>query len=595
MLARIVGLSAILAGASGMSQTLPLPERPGNAPTGSDFAGRIESLALPEREQEILEQVLAGNVPNFLRRLAAVTVTNSSEGATNWAMFFVAPDYLCVGTDQDFFLTPTTPGTAQHIADALGCTLPTPKMVDAIYNAAALKLPPSPIPPTPAMTTVPVFVAHNDMVRTQRFASVDTQPLGALTAGHKKDVVITARLAESPGQVAIYGWHRANGKPIQPLYLGHTAAWADYSHGIRLVRQSMIVNGATTTVAHVLADPKLCGLLSDEGVITNARYTARAIARPGEQDGTLSAAIQLHPTGHFDERAADFSFEPETHVSVNAPGAADFAPDKPVLLIFYATPNGSTIEQTIGRKPKPGEDWHIDIQHIGAQTRFLRTVVTNRTIVVAYLQSEVTSWPTWRGVHGDRPILDIIDRVKNIFATNRLEIVLTGHSGGGSLTFGYLNAVERIPDDVVRIAFLDSDYAYDPARGHPQKLVAWLKNSDRHTLCVLAYNDAVALLDGKPFVTAQGGTWGRSHAMLKDLAAQFDFTSRTNSAGLEQHSALNGRIEFFLKENPDRKIFHTVQVERNGFIHAMVTGTPQENEGYEYFGQRAYTKWIQTE
>jgi hypothetical protein len=48
-----------------------------------------------------------------------------------------------------------------------------------------------------------------------------------------------------------------------------------------------------------------------------------------------------------------------------------------------------------------------------------------------------------------------------------------------------------------------------------------------------------------------------------------------------------------LKENPERKILHTVQVERNGFIHALVTGTPNENRGYEYYGERAYARWIQ--
>jgi hypothetical protein len=112
---------------------------------------------------------------------------------------------------------------------------------------------------------------------------------------------------------------------------------------------------------------------------------------------------------------------------------------------------------------------------------------------------------------------------------------------------------------------------------------------------VLAYDDAAALLDGKPFVSAEGGTWGRSHAMLKDLGAQFEFTSRTNSNGLEQCSALGGRAQFLLKENPDHKIFHTVQVERNGFIHAMVSGTADEGCGYEYFGPRAYTQWILSE
>lgn len=141
-----------------------------------------------------------------------------------------------------------------------------------------------------------------------------------------------------------------------------------------------------------------------------------------------------------------------------------------------------------------------------------------------------------------------------------------------------------------RIAFLDSNYAYT-ATNHLAKLTHWLKASTNNNLTVLAYDDANAVLDGKSFVSAEGGTWGRSHAMLRDLGEVFPFTTMTNGT-LRTHSALNRRIQFRFKENPDRKILHTVQVERNGFIRAMLTGTPLEDKGYEYLGPRAYTNWI---
>ncbi|SPE51637.1 hypothetical protein SBV1_1390015 [Verrucomicrobia bacterium] len=72
---------------------------------------------------------------------------------------------------------------------------------------------------------------------------------------------------------------------------------------------------------------------------------------------------------------------------------------------------------------------------------------------------------------------------------------------------------------------------------------------------------------------------------------RFSHTSSTN-AQFENFSAQNGRIRFILKENPERKILHTTQVERNGFIHAVVCGTAWEDQGYEYFGPRAYSRWI---
>ena len=609
------------------AQTLALPIRATNALSGAEFVRRIAPLALAEREKELISQFNAGNVPKFLRTLAPVAVTNVVAGKTNTATFYVTPDYLAIGSEEDYFLAPMSPNMAQRIADSLGCSLPTRKMVNDTYAAAAVKLVPAPIPPSPAMTTVAVFSNHNAIVHGQRAEHLGTHPLGALVAGHQKDVVITAKLAAAPGKVAIYGWHQTNGVPIQPLYLGHAAAWVDYSQCIRLVQQQMTVNGEATTVAKVLADPALAGLLSDEGVISNPRYptnalpelptkttsgkplpaldnqhptrnTEHATRNTQHESSTTNSAptsvASLQPSPYLHERIASFTVEPEVKVHVNAPAQEAFSPGKKVLLIFYALPNGNTTDQTIGRILKTGDDWHYDIQHIGAQTRFLRQMVPDRAIVVAYLENDLKSWPAWRKKHGDKLIPEILDKVKKLFAGSEMEIGLSGHSGGGSLIFGYLNALERIPDDVVRIAFLDSNYAYDRALGHKDKLAGWLKAGSRHCLCVLAYNDAVALLDGKSFVSAAGGTWGRSHAMQRDLAEDFKFTSQTNTE-FQKFFALDGRLQFLLKENPERKIFHTVQVERNGFIHCLVCGTANEGKGYEYFGERAYRKWIQPE
>ena len=554
------------------AQTLDLPPRASNALSGAEFTARITPLDLAEREQEVVAQITAGNVPNFLRKLCPVPASSIGEGRTNTAILYVTPDYLAIGADDDYFLMPVSPNTGQLIADALHCCLPTPKMADEIYAAAAVKLVPSPIPPTAAMTTVPVFSNHYATVRAQRAEQLQAHPLGALVAGHQKDVVISAKLALAPGKVAIYGWHQTNGVPIQPLYLKHTATWVDYSQCTRLVQQKMTVNGRPKTVAEVLADPALAGLLSSEGPIPNPRY---------------QPSNQLE-----DERSTSFTFDPEVKVRINAPGPASFTAGKKILLIFYALPNGNTTDQTVGKLMQPGADWHYDIQHIGAQTRFLRDLRQDRVVVVAYLEAAGKSWPAWRKQHGDKLIPEVMATVKKLFSGREVETVLSGHSGGGSFIFGYLNTVDRIPDDVIRIAFLDSNYAYDPALGHKDKLVKWLTAPDQHCLCVLAYNDAVALLNGKSFVSAAGGTWGKSHAMQRDLAEGLKFTTQTN-ADFQRFTALAGRVQFILKENPELKIFHTVQVERNGFIHSLVSGTPDEGKGYEYFGPRAYAKWIQ--
>ncbi len=258
------------------AQSLALPPRAATAPTGTAFARSIADLSRKERESRILAEVKAGNVPPFLRALVPVTV---KIGATK-ATYFVTPDYLAIGSDEDYFLAPLSPGTAQNIANLAGCCLPTPKMVDDIYAAATVKLTPEPIPPSPAMTTVPVFLRHNEMVHIQRKGR--GKPPGSLVAGHKKDVVIANAVFAKEGKVAIYGWHKRGGRPIQPLYTGHTANWVDYSHGIRLVRRRMTVNGQDKTIDEVLADPKLAPLLSNEGVMRSSRYStyqARAAQR----------------------------------------------------------------------------------------------------------------------------------------------------------------------------------------------------------------------------------------------------------------------------------------------------------------------------
>ncbi len=566
---RAIALGILLGSTAAAASELTLPPRAADAISGREFAARIATLDLATREAAVVAEVQHGNVPDFWRRFVDVNL----EGR---ATISVAPDYLAVGSDGDYLLTPLSPATAQALADQLGCVLPTRKLVNAIYHAASLRLEPAPIPPGDAMTTAPVFAQHNATVREQRAAALATHPLGTLVAGHKKDVVLTPQLADAPGKVAIYGWHKPDGTAIQPLFLGHTAAWVDYSHGVRLVRRDMRLNGAPTTIDAVLANPKTCGLLSDEGAMADFRY------------GSVHAVIANYPG----ERNDELHFETGVRVVINSPAALDAA--KPTRLVLFTLPAGNTIEQAIGHRLAPGDDWHFDIQHIGAQTRWLRAHAVDANLVVAYLQSSERSFVLWRRAHADNPAraVAIVEALHARFPQAKL--VLASHSAGGTFIFGYLDGSEKIPDDVERIAFLDSDYAYEATQGHDAKLAQWLAASDAHRLCVFAYQDHVALLNGKTFVSEAGGTWGRSQAMLHDLAGRFSF-ARTDAAGLQTHTALDGRVKFFLKENPEKVILHTRQVEWNGFIHALLAGTSRENQGYVYLGPRAYAGLIAPE
>jgi hypothetical protein len=155
--------------------------------------------------------------------------------------------------------------TALTIADRFGFVLPTPKMVDAIYQQSEVQLRPQPLPPGDAMRSTSYYWRHERRIRDQRRAG--GAPLDALISGQKKDLVLSNRLLAKPGRVAIYGWHQAPGRPIQPLSTVHAERYADYSHGVRLVSIVAYVNGRPRSMLDLLEDPKLAPLLSDEGPV----------------------------------------------------------------------------------------------------------------------------------------------------------------------------------------------------------------------------------------------------------------------------------------------------------------------------------------
>lgn len=297
---------------------------------------------------------------------------------------------------------------------------------------------------------------------------------------------------------------------------------------------------------------------------------------------------------YFNEQVCQFNYDPEIRVFINAPSFENFNPQKPTCITLYALPNGNSIEWTTGKQLNIGDDWHYDIQHIGAQTRFLRENDPTYNYVTVYLETKQLSWPSWKSKYPNTHatiITGLVEYIKNIFSQYNPFIVLNGHSGGGRFTFSFLDGVSAIPSYVKRITFLDSDYGYDNSYG--PKFVNWLNSSPDNYLCVIAYNDSVALYNGQPIVSATGGTWYRSQMMKNYLIPFFSFTSSIDE-NFMLFTALSGRIKFILKQNPTQAILHTVQVEKNGFIHGMLTGTDKEEVGYIYYGNRAYTNYIQS-
>jgi hypothetical protein len=261
----------LLAAPAALTASIP-PRAPG-APSGSELVARLASSSEEVRRRALLEEILRGNVPDFLRRLRPVEMQASP---TARAVIWVMPDYLAAGSDEDFVRVPLGLDEALRVAQAFGFTLPTRKMVDSIYRQAERKLAPWPMPAGPAMTSLDFLWRHDRAIAGQLAGS----PLGLLVAGDKKDLVMTPRLAARPGKVAIYGWHRPDGRPIQPLSTVHGAAYADYSHGVRLVSETAWIDGQPRSILDLLEDEGLARLLSDEGAIPEARLLLAGPADP---------------------------------------------------------------------------------------------------------------------------------------------------------------------------------------------------------------------------------------------------------------------------------------------------------------------------
>jgi hypothetical protein len=233
--------------------------------SGSQFYKSVFTKTREERELLATNEILGGNVPSFLKRFIAVhTSIISPSGKKIKATYWVLPDYLSIGNNEDFARIPLTPTTAQAIADSLHCFLPTKKIVDDIYKAAQIKL--EPVPMYAFRDSAVTMYQHNLIIEGQRKLKK------GLIAGIKKDVIITSRLIGTSHKVAIYGWHKTAGVPIQQVYTGHADWYVDYSHGIRLVYQTILVNKKPINFRDVLNDPILKKLLCDEDNCSFYRY-----------------------------------------------------------------------------------------------------------------------------------------------------------------------------------------------------------------------------------------------------------------------------------------------------------------------------------
>jgi hypothetical protein len=250
------------------TKKIQTPTPSANRMTGNEFYHQAFAMKWQARDSFALKEVLSGNIPSFFKKFERikVSIVDSLTGKTIKAEYFVSPDYLSIGTNNDWARINITPLAAQKIADSFNCFLPTRKMVDDIYYAAKIKL--EPVPMYAFRDSTPTMWHHHLIIEGQR------KGRKGLIAGIQKDVVISGKILRDPkpDRVAIYGWHKLDGKPIQPLYTGHIYWWVDYSQAIRLVYRKIKVDNKWMDYTEVLSAPVLRNLLCDEEFCDFFRY-----------------------------------------------------------------------------------------------------------------------------------------------------------------------------------------------------------------------------------------------------------------------------------------------------------------------------------
>jgi hypothetical protein len=227
---------------------------------GAAFYEQALKMQWQQRDSLALYYLLEKNIPNFLEKFVPIqtSYTDTANQIKHSAIFYVSKDYVSIGSNSNWARIPLTPISAQKVATAFNCFLPTAKMVDSIYKQATVKL--APMPLYIYRDSSITMWQHHLIIEGQR------QQQKGLIAGIKKDIVISNKILQASKQnkVAIYGWHLLNGKPIQPVYAGHVNWYADYSHGVRLVYNKIKINGAWMYYEDVLKHPIYKWLLTNE-------------------------------------------------------------------------------------------------------------------------------------------------------------------------------------------------------------------------------------------------------------------------------------------------------------------------------------------
>jgi hypothetical protein len=245
--------------------------------SGTEISNSLLDKSGAEREALVWAALVNEEIPSYLAdksKWPEIVVSGTDTlGNPHTLVIRAAPRPVETGTDEDAFLHPMQPETADRYARKRNSILASQKLIDDIWNFAILKLPISPPPgfkiPGPDMVDPRSWIAHNKIIQSSLAGSQ------ALMAGGVKLVVSGPGLDGT--RVAIYsspfsgsGSPRPSGYP--PRYQGystiHWVSHVDWAHGTRLIDRQARLNGNPVDLMSIFVDPVLHTLVSDQGMFT---------------------------------------------------------------------------------------------------------------------------------------------------------------------------------------------------------------------------------------------------------------------------------------------------------------------------------------
>jgi len=232
-------------------------------------------------------------------------------------VFIVGADALMLRHPTGAFRLSVSGMGAQMLCDGLHLQMPTPLMIDRIWENAIVRVKPKTYTPdssgrvhvqdrsgrdiTVSMSGLAAMIAHSD--RVNEFAGDPTR----LMCNVGKWWVICKALSGQAHSAnhgdsyrcANYGWFDAGapglsvtGKHIwQSIGTRHNQHHRDYSQTFVPIGSRMLVDGVVMPVSDVLVNPELAGLISHEGALPFARHPNLPVSQ-------LTGACNISPDPH---------------------------------------------------------------------------------------------------------------------------------------------------------------------------------------------------------------------------------------------------------------------------------------------------------